>query len=112
MWDMGSGGSTKLPPCELIFVQELEDKAAALFTLLFDIDPRRVTCSCCGPNYAVAEYPSLKEAADWHIEFRRLPGLKQLLAADDVLVISQASLRTPHPIELVVDQLDQQFRDI
>jgi hypothetical protein len=95
--DMCSGGSRKLEPFDLIYIQEPEDRATALFMLLFDFDPRGVACRCCGSDYAILELPTLQESAAFHIEYHRLRGLKQLVARDDVLVISQSSLRIEHP---------------
>lgn len=60
-YDMSSGGSEKLD-WQHIFAELPEQLAIGWFMKEFDRDPRNVTCDCCGPDYAIHEYASLKEA--------------------------------------------------
>jgi len=64
-WDMHSGGSQKLD-WKLILIEAPEREAISVFYSRFDRNPRRVTCTCCGPDYFISEYPTLAEATAYH----------------------------------------------
>jgi hypothetical protein len=57
MWtkffDMHSGGPCKEPPYEEIFIEAPEAEARRVFYAKFGHNPDRVTCPCCGEDYAV-----------------------------------------------------------
>lgn len=65
-WDMSSGGSTKLKPYDMIYIQATEDNAIKIFEDIFDRDPYNVTCDCCGQDYSIDEYSSLEQATGYH----------------------------------------------
>ena len=60
-WDMHSGGSRKLSH-DLIFIEAPETEAKSVFFSRFGRNPERVTCTCCGPDYSVDKYTTLKQA--------------------------------------------------
>lgn len=60
-WDMNSGGGQK-EPFEMIFVEAPAEEAALIFTRRFGHDPHRVTCLCCGPDYAIDGFETLEAA--------------------------------------------------
>lgn len=66
-WDMHSGGDTKLPPYEMIYVPL--DKTAAIqwFEHVTGRCPDNVTCPCCGEDYSVSSGTSLYNVAQWHL---------------------------------------------
>ncbi len=65
MWtrfmDMHSGGGTKEPPYEYIYIEASEKDAETIFYNRFGHNPNRVTCTCCGNDYSISEGESLKE---------------------------------------------------
>lgn len=61
--DMHSGGRTKLPPYEYIYIEAPEKEARIIFQNRFDRDPDHVTCQCCGNDYSVSESNSLASAS-------------------------------------------------
>ncbi len=61
-WDMHSGGGCKQPPYEHIFIEAPRDAAIKVFYNRFGHNPERVSCTCCGYDYAVEEYDSLQQA--------------------------------------------------
>ena len=65
-WDMHSGGSTKEPPYESIYIQAPLDEAKVIFYNRFGHNPERVSCTCCGDDYSISESPSLEEASGYH----------------------------------------------
>ena len=65
-WDMHSGGGTKEEPYEHIFIEAPEDEAEVIFYNRFGHNPHRITCTCCGSDYAIDEYKTLKEATAYH----------------------------------------------
>lgn len=63
-WDMHSGGDQKLDWAH-IFIEAPEDEAKVIFYNRFHRNPERVTCTCCGEDYAISESPTLEEAASY-----------------------------------------------
>lgn len=61
-WDMHSGGGQKLE-WPHIFIEAPEDAAIRAFERLFGRDPAHVTCDCCGPDYVIDTYLTLREAS-------------------------------------------------
>lgn len=64
MWtefmDMHSGGGTKEEPYEYIFIEAPREEAIIIFYNRFGHNPERVTCTCCGDDYSITEYETLK----------------------------------------------------
>lgn len=60
--DMHSGGGTKEPPYEYIYINAPEDEAELIFYNRFGHSPSRVTCTCCGDDYSVDENKDLEQA--------------------------------------------------
>lgn len=91
-WDMHSGGTTKLPPYENIYIEaESEAAARVIFGNRFKRDPDHLSCRCCGGDYAVSSSETLEEETKFH---RKRDGrlgslmlLEEYLAQPDVLVI-------------------------
>lgn len=83
-WDMHSGGGLKEPPYHLIYIELPEEKARVYFYNQFGHSPDRVTCTCCGPDYAVYESASLLEASEYH---RKGSTLEEHENDGDVLII-------------------------
>lgn len=64
-WDMHSGGSSK-ESFDKIFIQETIDIAKLIFFNIFGHNPNRVTCTCCGEDYAISEEKNLTQATAYH----------------------------------------------
>lgn len=66
-WDMHSGGrkKEKFAHC---FIEAPEEEAKVIFYNRFGHSADRVTCTCCGEDYAVTEYESLAEAQHEYTE--------------------------------------------
>ncbi len=60
-YDMHSGGSLK-ESVALIIIEAPEAEAISVFYARYGHNPRRVTCTCCGPDYSIDEHESLEEA--------------------------------------------------
>ena len=59
---MHSGGGSKEPPYEKIYIEAPEDEAKVIFYNRFDHAPDRVSCTCCGEDYSVSEHETLERA--------------------------------------------------
>lgn len=64
--DMHSGGGTKEPPFEFIYIEAPEAEAKVVFYNRFGHNPERVTCACCGDDYSIGEEPSLAQATAYN----------------------------------------------
>jgi len=64
-WDMCSGGSQK-EKWHYIFMEAPEEEAEIIFYNRFGHNPERVTCTCCGADYAIDEYDSVERASAYH----------------------------------------------
>ena len=51
-YDMSSGGSRKLKH-RIIYIEANTKLAIFGFKCIFDIDPEKTTCKCCGENYSI-----------------------------------------------------------
>lgn len=69
-WDMHSGGSTKEPPYDKIYVELPKEQAIVWFYNRFGHSPYRVTCTCCGEDYSLYEDPSLAQITGYHRNLR------------------------------------------
>ena len=65
-WDMHSGGGCKEEPYENIYIEAPKEKAVMVFFNRFHHSPFRVSCTCCGEDYSVNEYKTLKDATAFH----------------------------------------------
>jgi len=61
---MYSGGSRKTD-YDFIYIQAQRRVAERAFAERFKRDPRHVSCGCCGRDFAVKQYESLKEATEY-----------------------------------------------
>lgn len=70
MWtqflDMHSGGGTKEPPYDKIYIEADEDEAKVIFYNRFGHNPERVTCTCCGEDYLISTNKSLAQLTGHH----------------------------------------------
>ncbi len=64
-WDMHSGGPSK-EAWSKIYIEASEEDAKLIFYNRFGHNPERVSCTCCGEDYAVEEFDSLEEATAYH----------------------------------------------
>jgi hypothetical protein len=64
-WDMHSGGGLKEEWAK-IYIEAPMEEAKVIFYNRFGHNPERITCSCCGPDYSIAENETLKEASAYH----------------------------------------------
>lgn len=63
-WDMNSGGGRKHDVAH-IYIEAPEAEAIAVFYARYGHNPERVSCTCCGQDYAIDEYDSLEEATEY-----------------------------------------------
>lgn len=61
--DMHSGGGQKEPPFEYIYIEAPEAEAKVVFYNRFGHNPERVSCTCCGDDYSIAESESLEQSS-------------------------------------------------
>jgi hypothetical protein len=88
-WDMHSGGKCKEPPYEKIYIEaESGQQAAIVFYKRFGHSPYRITCTCCGEDYAISSNPSLNEITKFHrrSSMKTIP-LEEYVKQSDVLII-------------------------
>lgn len=64
-WDMHSGGGLK-EKWAYIYIEAPEDEAKVIFYNRFGHNPQRVTCTCCGEDYAIDESFTLEQASGYH----------------------------------------------
>ncbi len=62
---MHSGGDTKEPPYERIYIEAPEKEAEIIFYNRFGHAPHRVSCTCCGADYSLTESPTLEQASSY-----------------------------------------------
>ena len=60
-WDMKSGGGPK-EDFTRCYIEAPEDVAKVIFYNRYGHNPERVTCTCCGEDYSISTYDSLREA--------------------------------------------------
>jgi hypothetical protein len=63
---MHSGGRTKQPPYETIYIEAPKEEASVIFYNRFGHNPNRVTCTCCGEDYSISSKESLEELSGYH----------------------------------------------
>ncbi len=59
--DMSSGGGRKEDFAKL-YIEAPEVEAKVIFFNRFGHNPERVTCTCCGDDYSIDDYPTLERA--------------------------------------------------
>lgn len=64
-WDMHSGGEQKLEWAH-IFIEAPQDQAERVFYHRFNRNPNRITCTCCGEDYAISESETLEDITGYH----------------------------------------------
>lgn len=64
--DMHSGGDLKTQYYHIYIQAESEELANRIFYARFDRNPNCVTCTCCGPDYAVSVHDTLEEATEYN----------------------------------------------
>jgi hypothetical protein len=64
-WDMHSGGISK-EKWEMIYIEAPQEEAELIFYNRFKHNPHRVSCMCCGSDYAVDEYSDIRQATAYH----------------------------------------------
>ena len=89
-WDMHSGGGRKLD-WDFIYIEAPLAEARAIFYSLFGRNPERVTCTCCGEDYALEEYETLEEATAYQRGYyfkdgEELPLIRELHYSLDMFV--------------------------
>lgn len=63
-WDMHSGGGSK-EKWEHIYIEAPIDEAKVIFYNRFGHNPERVSCTCCGSDYAIDEVATLAQATGY-----------------------------------------------
>lgn len=87
-FDMSSGGQEK-EPYKIIHIEAPEKEAKVIFYNRFGHNPERVTCTCCGEDYAISEANSLLEATEYD---RAGQELSEYIKRKDVLVIREKDI--------------------
>lgn len=89
--DMHSGGNTKEPPYETIYIEAPEKEACLIFYNRFSHNPWRVTCTCCGEDYSIVEYPTLEKATKYLR--KKDASVEEFEAMPEVLAIHDGDIR-------------------
>lgn len=63
---MHSGGGTKEPPYEKIYIEAPQEEAKSIFYARFGHSPDRVSCTCCGGDYNIDEDDTFEQASAYH----------------------------------------------
>ena len=109
-WDMHSGGGTKEAPYEKIYIEAPLEEAMIIFYNRFGHNPERVSCTCCGSDYSIQEYPNLHQATGFHrgcdydnklrewvekpkYNGEKVESLKKYLEREDVLFIKKSTIK-------------------
>lgn len=95
-WDMHSGGSTKEPPYEKIYIEAPITEANVIFYHRFGRVSEEVDCPCCGDNYSVSESDSLEQATDYHRDCEysdTFLTIEEYIKQKDVLIIRSTDIK-------------------
>lgn len=66
-WDMHSGGGCKEPPYEMIIIEaDSQKQAEIIFYNRFGHNHNRITCTCCGEDYAVDFEEDIAQLTGYH----------------------------------------------
>jgi len=82
-WDMHSGGGLK-EKWHYIYIQAPKKEAITIFYNRFGHNPNRVTCTCCGEDYAIDESASLDLVTKYQ---RKRTTIDNYCKQKDVLII-------------------------
>jgi hypothetical protein len=82
-WDMHSGGGIKEKWAH-IYIEAPEAEAVVIFYNRFGHNPNRITCTCCGEDYAISSDDDLAQLTQFH---RGSRALDAYLASPSVLAI-------------------------
>ena len=85
---MHSGGDLKEQWAH-IFIEAPKNEAEIIFYNRFGHSPDRVTCTCCGEDYAVDESDSLEQATT----YLRNSDLEEYLKSPEVLIIRNEDIK-------------------
>lgn len=86
--DMHSGGGLKQKPFKYIYIEGGHADAVETFMDVFNDDPNRIACQCCGANYSITEYGSLREATQYERKGYRHDGTYwEYQQRDDVAIL-------------------------
>lgn len=108
--DMHSGGGLKERYSHIYIEAMGEDAASLIFYNRFGHNPNRVTCTCCGEDYAITEYDNLLLATAYDrgcrydknsqsyveapdTEYKQYMTLSEYLNREDILFISDADVK-------------------
>jgi hypothetical protein len=90
-YDMHSGGGSK-ERWEMIYIEAPEDEAKVIFYNKFGHSPERITCTCCGNDYAINQSDTIEEATEYHRGRDKL-SVDQYEALDYVLMIRKEDIK-------------------
>lgn len=65
-WDMHSGGDIKEEYQYIYIESESEEQAKIIFYNRFGHSPNRVSCTCCGEDYAIESHKDIKQLTGYH----------------------------------------------
>jgi hypothetical protein len=103
--DAFADGKIKFKNFELIIVQASQEEAIPLFMKITNVDPKKVTCKCCGQHFSIREYDSVFQATGFlrgckfdkklgsYVEeeddfsITRLTSMEEFLEKEEVLII-------------------------
>jgi hypothetical protein len=91
-WDMNSGGGQKEEWDRIYIEASCEQEAEIIFSRRFGHNPNRVTCHCCGSDYAISSDESLENLTAYHRERGAVP-LADYQKQSDVLFIHAADVK-------------------
>lgn len=91
-WDMHSGGSLK-EKFHYCYIEASVKEAEIIFYNKFGHNPHRVSCTCCGSDYSVTEYKTLKNATELQMKDGRNKTLKEFEKRKDVLIIRKKDIK-------------------
>lgn len=98
-YDMHSGGGSK-EDWQHIYIEAPEEQAKIIFYNRFGHNPERVSCTCCGEDYAIHTDESLEELTKYYRRKGTLGNrnkgditLEQYLLDDDCLFIYNKDIK-------------------
>jgi hypothetical protein len=84
--DMHSGGGTKTDYESIYIEAGSKGEAIDVFEEVFDQHPYEVACGCCGENFSVSSYETLKEATKYERKSGKQP-LKEYLQQTSIIKV-------------------------
>lgn len=86
--DAYADGKLKFKDYEWIIVEGSEETALPLFMKMTKVDPKRVTCTCCGQHFSIREYDSVFQATGFQRSCQYDKELKSYVEQEDDFVIA------------------------